>query len=110
MENSEKTTFTIKCLNPQCIGSRIQTSMTQDGGYSNWTVMSDGAVEFKCHGCGKFATTESYVTPNEPDNFQVTCDSCGSNKWSPNIQDVDENQEEPTNMECDQCHKKQFES
>lgn len=101
------TTFTIKCLNPQCIGGEIEVSIEGDSGYSNWTVMDSGYVEFKCHGCGKFASTDTYKTPNEPENFEVTCDKCGSKEWTENIQDVDE-QEEDSNMECKGCHLKQF--
>lgn len=107
MDKDNTTTFTIKCLNPKCIGGKIETTLEGDSGYSSWTVMDSGFVEFKCHGCGKFASTDSYKKPNEPQNFEVSCDSCGSKEWSPNIQDVD-CEEEPTNMECDKCHKKQF--
>lgn len=104
---SEIRLFAVKCLNPACIGGRIETTMEGDSGYSNWTVMDSGFVEFKCHGCGKFASTDTYKKPNEPENFQVTCTACGSNRWTHNIQDVD-GEEEATNMECESCHKKQF--
>ena len=70
--------------------------------------MDSGYVEFKCHGCGKFASTDTYKKPNEPENFGVMCDNCNSTEWSGNIQDVD-HQEEDTNMECSGCKGKQFE-
>lgn len=105
MENT--TTFSIFCKNPKCIGGRIEVSIFADAGYSNWTVMDDGGVEFKCHGCGKFASTISYKQPNEPKNFEVTCDGCGHSEWSPNIQDVDHDEEE-SNIECETCHNKQY--
>ena len=95
----------IECKNPQCVGGRIETTMEGDSGYSNWTVMDSGHVEFKCHGCGKFASTDEYKKPNEPDNFLVTCLLCGSNKWSEHIQDVDR-EEPPTHIECEECHAK----
>lgn len=91
---------TIRCLNPKCIGGRIETTLESDEGYSNWTVMSDGYISFKCHGCGKFATTESDVSPNEPDNFEVTC-VCGSHEWEENIGDVDGFIK--TSIECKKC-------
>ena len=105
----ETTTFTIACKNPQCIGGRIEVSIFGDSGYSNWTVMDDGAVEFKCHGCGKFSSTDTYKKPNEPENFSVICDSCGSEEWDSNIEDVD-GELEKSNIECKKCHKKQTET
>lgn len=95
----------IRCKNPQCIGGRIETTFESDSGYSNWTVMDSGYVEFKCHGCGKFASTDSYKKPNEPENFEVTCLQCGSTEWEENIQDVD-CEEPPTYIECKKCHVK----
>lgn len=97
----------IECLNPNCIGGRIETTMEGDSGYSNWTVMESGNIEFKCHGCGKFASTYTFKKPNEPLNFKVTCKICGSNEWTDNIQDVDEDNEK-TNMECKKCGAKSF--
>lgn len=95
------------CLNPNCIGGRIETTMCKDDGYSNWTVMDSGYIEFKCHGCGKFASTDEYKKPNDPENFRVTCNKCGSDKWISNIQDVD-SEEEETNIECKDCHAKTY--
>lgn len=95
----------IKCLNPQCIGGRIETTMEGDNGYSNWTVMNSGFVEFKCHGCGKFGSTDTYKEPNEIKNFEVKCNLCSATEWSAHIQDVDE-ENEPTHIECDKCHVK----
>lgn len=98
----------IKCLNPNCIGGRIETTMEGDSGYSNWTVLDSGFVEFKCHGCGKFASTDECKTPNEPLNFKVTCLKCGSNSWEETIQDVDQ-EEEATNIKCKDCGAKTYE-
>lgn len=100
---------TIKCLNPDCIGGRIETTMNGDSGYSNWTVLDSGYIEFKCHGCGKFASTDTYKEPNEPKNFEVTCCKCGSNEWSANIQDVDACQEKETHISCDKCNAETYE-
>jgi Zn finger protein HypA/HybF involved in hydrogenase expression len=99
---------TITCKNPNCIGGRIETTMENDNGYSNWTVMDNGFVEFKCHGCGKFGSTDTYKKTNELENFDVTCDNCGSRKWESNIQDVEQEQEK-TNIECSDCHAKTYE-
>lgn len=104
----EKTNHTISCKNPDCIGGRIETTMEDDSGYSNWTVMDDGCIEFKCHGCGKFASTDTFKKPNEPDNFRITCNKCGSEEWEGNIQDVDETSEE-THIRCKNCGAKTFE-
>lgn len=103
----EEINHKIECLNKDCIGGRIETTMERDSGYSNWTVMDSGFIEFKCHGCGKFASTDSYKKPNEPQNFKVTCLKCGSNKWEENIQDVD-GEEEKTNIECKDCYLKTY--
>jgi len=92
----------VECLNTDCIGGRIETTMTGDSGYSNWTVMDSGFVEFKCHGCGKFASSDcekEKFNSNQPENFRVTCLKCGSNNWTENHQDVD-CEEESTNIEC----------
>lgn len=97
----------IKCLNKNCIGGRIETTMEPDYGYSNWTVLDSGFIEFKCHGCGKFGSTDKYKIPNEMNNFRVTCKSCGSESWSGNIQDVD-GESEKTHIECNSCHVKSF--
>lgn len=106
-----KTNHKIKCLNKYCIGGRLETTMIGDSGYSNWTVMDSGNIEFKCHGCGKFSTTDCFEkdTPsNQPDNFEVECLKCGSKDWEENIQDVDGELEE-TNIECKKCGVKTFE-
>ena len=95
-------------MNEQCIGGRIETTMEGDSGYSNWTVMDSGYVEFKCHGCGKFASTDTFKKPNEPENFEVICLRCGSENWTDNIQDVD-GDDEATNIECKECHAKTYE-
>lgn len=97
----------IYCKNPHCIGGRIETSFAGDDGYSEWTVLDPGYIEFKCHGCGKFASTNSRVKPNEPNNFEVICLKCGSTEWIGNIQDI-ECDEEKTNIECTKCHAKTF--
>lgn len=102
-------TFTIACQNPDCIGGRIQTSIFGDSGYSDYTVEDGGAVEFKCTGCGKFASTDEYKEPNEPKNFFVTCDECGGHDWDSWIANVDHNENEASYMECKNCHKKQYE-
>ena len=98
---------TIKCLNPQCIGGKIETTLEKDSGYSNWTVMDSGYVEFKCHGCGKFGSTDSYKDKanNQLENFEVKCNLCSSTEWESYIQNVDEDEEE-THIFCKKCNVK----
>ncbi len=105
---NEKTNHTIRCKNLQCVGGRIETTMESDDiGYSAWTVLDSGYIEFKCHGCGKFASTDKSAKPNEPENFEVTCKKCGSTEWEENIGDVDGDEE--TNIECKKCHEITYE-
>lgn len=98
----------ITCKNTSCPGGEIQTTMAGDSGYSNYTVLDSGFIEFKCHGCGKFGSSNRYMNQpnNQLDNFEVTCMLCGSTEWEANIQDVDEDQEEQTNIECENCNAK----
>lgn len=95
----------VKCLNPQCVGGRIETTMEGDSGYSSWTVLEDGFVEFKCHGCGKFGSTDKWKVPNELDNFEVTCNMCSSVEWEEHIQHIqdEEGDTEPTHIRCKKC-------
>jgi Zn finger protein HypA/HybF involved in hydrogenase expression len=72
--------------------------------------MEYGNIEFKCHGCGKFASTDTCKKPNNPENFEVTCNKCDSHEWTPMIQDVDgDYQEEATHIQCNNCKSKTFE-
>lgn len=98
----------VRCRNEQCIGGRIETTMEGDSGYSNWTVLDSGYIEFKCHGCGKFASTDESKKPNKPENFEVICLICGSENCTYDIQDVD-GDDEATNIECIECHTKTYE-
>ncbi len=93
---------TVKCLNLDCPGGEIQTSMEGDRGYSNWSVTDSGYIEFKCHGCGKFSSTDTDKKPNEPNNFEVKCNNCGSIEWDYEIQDCDAEEEE-THIYCKNC-------
>jgi ribosomal protein S27E len=96
---------TIKCLNPNCIGGRIQTTMEGDSGYSNYTVMDSGFIEFKCTGCGKFSSTDwnkKNDPANQPANFEITCNQCGHTHWTAHVQDVDHD-DPATHITCDKC-------
>ena len=68
--------FSISCKNKKCIGGKIDILLGRDEGYSNWTVMKNGYFSLKCHGCGKFGTTNKSVLPNELYNFDVVCLEC----------------------------------
>jgi len=99
--------FKITCKNPQCIGGRIETTLEDDSGYSNWTVIDSGKIAFKCHGCGKYGSTYEYDTPNEIDNFEVICLQCGDyyqrdKNWDSHIGDVD-NEVERSYIQCKSC-------
>jgi len=105
-----KENHVVFCKNPDCIGGKIETTLSGDVGYSNWTVMEDGAISFKCHGCGKFGSTNvwKHGHNNQLQNFLVKCLGCGSEKWSSFIQDVDCDGEK-THMSCDECGAKTYE-
>ena len=66
--------FKINCIS--CGSDKIQTTLEGDNGYSDWTVMETGFVSFKCHGCGKFGSTDTFAKPNELSNFNVRCLKC----------------------------------
>lgn len=99
--------FEVRCINPQCIGGRIETTMEDDSGYSNWTVMDSGKIAFKCHGCGKYGSTDEYDQPNEMSNFEVICLECSEYRVKPNnfdygIGDVD-GDDVKTHITCKEC-------
>lgn len=97
--------FKVECKN--CKSQDIQTTMNSDSGYSNWTVLDSGSIEFKCE-CGKFGSTDRYTDQpnNQLDNFEVTCKLCGSTEWDYEVQDVD-GESDPTHIECKKCHVKE---
>lgn len=99
--------FSVKCKNPDCIGGSIQTTLENDSGYSNYTVIDSGKVAFKCHGCGKYGSTYEYDSPNELKNFGIICLNCSEydrdkEDWSFHIGDVDE-ETQKTHIECNRC-------
>lgn len=80
----------------------VQTTMSSDEGYSNYTVLDCGCIEFKCGKCGTFGSTDKYKENNELDNFEVICPNCSRIKWDYNIQDVDQENPE-THIYCKNC-------
>lgn len=96
--------FKVKC---NCGSEDIETTMENDGGYSNYTVMDDGYIEFKCKACGNFGSTdkEEKGGNNKLDQFTVTCISCGSTDWSYTPGDVDG--DESNVITCDKCNKEE---
>lgn len=99
--------FRIRCKNEQCIGGRIETTLEDDSGYSNWTVMDSGKIAFKCHGCGKYGSTDEFEKPNELDNFEVICLNCPDYRqkdknWDYSVGDVD-GYEPQTHIDCKTC-------
>lgn len=94
------------CLENKMQSDKIQTTLEGDSGYSNWTVIDSGKVAFKCHGCGKYGSSDEYDKPNELDNFTIRCLQCDTfDEVEYNIQDVD-GEEEETNMTCKKCGNK----
>jgi len=102
----EECNHTIRCLNAKCVGGRIQTTMRSDDGYSDWTVLDSGFIEFKCHGCGKFASTDEDKLPNEIDNFEIVCKKCGSREWESYIALVEDTSR--THIVCKKCGVKTY--
>ncbi len=100
----------IKCLNPVCIGGRIETTIESDSGYSNWTVLDSGFIEFKCHGCGKFGSTDPYKDKenNQLNNFEVRCNVCYSKEWDSEIGDVD-GESDKSHIQCKNCGHRTYE-
>lgn len=98
--------FKVNCKN--CVengvsSDKIQVSLESDSGYSNYTVMYDGKIAFKCVSCGKYGSTDEYDNPNEIKNFQVRCLKCDEvDNWEFTIQDVDE-MGDPTCIYCPKC-------
>lgn len=84
---------------------KIQTTMESDSGYSNWTVMDSGFIEFKCGSCGKFGSTDEYKDKpaNDLGNFVLTCRQCRSQEWEAEIGDVDEDVVGGTKVKCKNC-------
>lgn len=106
--------FRISCKNESCPGGRIETTLEDDSGYSNWTVMDSGKIAFKCHGCGKYGSTYEYDEPNELDNFKVICLNCSDydqkdKNWGSHIGDVDGNVQR-TFIECKTCGQRVLDS
>ncbi len=76
--------------------------------------MESGKVAFKCHGCGKFGSTDEYDKPNELSNFEVVCLMCDNynqkdNNWAFIIGDVD-GETQKTHIECKTCGQRLFNS
>ncbi len=93
--------FKINCKS--CGSDKIQTTLQGASGYSNYTVMEAGKVAFKCIGCGKYGSTDTFDKPNELSNFNIRCLKCDSvDNWDYNIQDVDHEGAE-TSMWCKSC-------
>lgn len=110
---SETEGFEVSCKNQKCVGGKIEVQIDSDSGYSNWTVMESGKISFKCHGCGKYGSTDGYDKPNELDNFEVLCLECSSyqrkdNNWEYNIQDVD-GEDQMSFIECKTCGQRVYE-
>lgn len=99
-ETMEK--FSLKCkFCGNTDQTKFQTTLEPADGYSAWTILEDGYIEFKCKSCGTFGSTDEEKTEgnNKRDMFEVTCNNCGSNKWSYDDGSCDDDPE----ISCDGC-------
>jgi len=63
--------------------TKFQTTMLDADGYSEYTILSEGFIEFKCLSCGTFGTTneEQKEGSNKLNMFELTCNKCNSHNW-----------------------------
>jgi len=87
---------------------KIQCDFSSDEGYSNYTVLTDGCFEIKCHTCGKFMSTDLFKKPNDKDNFTLKCIYCGGlDEWTYFAKDIDEYCDN-NNITCNCCDRQWF--
>lgn len=97
--------FRIKCL---FCGNydqdKFQTTMEDDSGYSEYTIMTLGYVEFKCLICGTFGTDDydrKTYGNNKLNMFEITCAKCNSHGWSSEGSGLSE--EQYMKINCNYC-------
>jgi hypothetical protein len=85
---------------------KFQTTMTDYDGYSEYTVLSSGYVEFKCKVCGTFGTSKSDSGDNNKiEMFDVFCKKCGSKEWT--FKDTADNGVDKPVIVCSKCGNKE---
>ena len=83
----------------------FQTTINDWDGYSEYTVLDSGSVEFKCLKCGTFGSTDEIKKENGSNKiemFEITCNHCGSHNYSYQNSLNDESIQKPY-IECDDC-------
>lgn len=87
---------------------KFQTTIKDWDGYSEYTVLEEGCVEFKCLKCGTFGSTDKYKggSNNKIDMFHITCNNCGSSNWS-YINSLYKNKIFKPHIKCDKCGEKE---
>ena len=99
--------FTVKCEScGNCDQREIQTTMEDWDGYSEYTVLEDGFIEFKCKKCGTFGSShpEKKEGNNKIDLFKIRCNQCGGTK----CEFEDSLNSGSMNITCEKCGCQEF--
>ena len=83
---------------------KFQTTINDWEGYSEYTVLETGCVEFKCLKCGTFGSTDEFKNEgnNKIDMFEITCSQCDSHNYSYKNSLDDDKIKQPC-IKCDEC-------
>ena len=84
-----------------CNSKNVQSTLSDWEGYSEYTVLDDSKIEFKCKDCGRFASSDEYKEPNDFKNFIVQC-RCGSED-SYSIYDTLDDEVDEVHIRCSKC-------
>ena len=91
--------FEVICKN--CKTKNVQTTLEDWEGYSEWTVLEDSRLEFKCGDCGKFGSSDRYKKPNEFENFIVQCYCSAEDEYT--LLDTLDDDVKEVQIKCDKC-------
>ena len=84
-----------------CQSKNVQSTLDDWQGYSEYTILEDSKIEFKCKDCGKFGSSDDYKKPNNFDNFIVQC-KCGEENNYTIVDTLNEDVEE-VHIKCNKC-------
>lgn len=87
-----------------CNAKNVQSTLSDWDGYSEYTVLENSKIEFKCKDCGKFGSSDEYKQPNEFENFVVQC-YCGAENDYEVMDTLDDDVEE-VHIKCNKCGRK----
>ncbi len=87
----------------KCQSKNVQSTLSDWEGYSEYTVLEDSKVEFKCKDCGTFGSSDSYQEEgnNQFDNFIVQC-RCGAEDNYTILDTLDDDVDE-VHIKCNEC-------